>query len=154
MARKIKRRYTVSKSVQKQRDKDRYKSYVRQYKAKAKQLAKKGLTMIDVKLTKREFIFNYQMEKRDHPNNTNIIRDIVDSQAYMFKQSVAAAMRRAIDEAPENSKLATYKNKTLLELRNAGIDLSALNDALKEQHPDWSGSQRSEYISYEVFKSE
>ena len=47
-----------------------------------------------------------------------------------------------------------WKNKTITQLRKGGIDVSEINTLLKDQHPEWTGKERQEYISYEVFGSD
>lgn len=125
-----------------------YANYKKRYKAKKKMLKKKGYEMADDMLTKRE----YKMVReayQDEGVKININQTIVSDQTYEYSQKTA----RRFKATAEKYNLE-WKGKTITELRKGEIDVSAINDILKEEYPDWTGSQRADYISYEVFGSE
>lgn len=125
-----------------------YANYKKRYRAKKKMLKKKGYEMADDMLNKRE----YKMVReayQDEGVKTNINQTIVSDQAYEYNQKTA----RRFKATAEKYNLE-WKDKTITELRKGEIDVSAINDILKEEYPDWTGTQRADYISYEVFGSE
>ena len=125
-----------------------YANYKKRYKAAKKQLNKKGYEMADTMLNKRE----YKMVRQayiDEGRTININQTIVSDQKYEYSQKTA----RRFKATAEKYELE-WKNKTITELRKGEIDVSTINNILKEEFPDWTGSQRQEYISYEVFGSE
>lgn len=125
-----------------------YTNYVKRYKAKRKMLHKKGFEMADTMLTKRE----YQMVKDAYiraGRKTNINQTIVSDQAYEYSQKTARQFKKVAEEYD-----LEWKDKSITELRKGEIDVSGINDMLKEMYPEWTGSDRRDYISYEVFGSE
>ena len=125
-----------------------YANYKKRYKAAEKMLKKKGYEMADTMLNKRE----YKMVRQayiDEGKKTNINQNIVAEQKYEYSQKTA----RRFKATAEKYNLE-WKGKTITELRKGGIDVSEINEILKEEYPDWTGTQRQEYISYEVFGSE
>lgn len=125
-----------------------YENYKKRYKAAKKQLKKKGYEMADTMLTKKE----YKMVRKayvEEGQKININQTIVSDQKYEYSQKTA----RRFKATAEKYNL-DWKDKSITELRKGGVDVSAINDILKEEYPDWTGTQRQEYISYEVFGSE
>lgn len=125
-----------------------YTNYVKRYKAKQRMLRKKGFEMADTMLSKRE----YQMVKDAYirqGRKTNINQTIVSDQAYEYSQKTARQFKKVAEEYD-----LSWKDLSITELRKGEIDVSAINDLLKEKYPDWSGTDRRDYISYEVFGSE
>lgn len=125
-----------------------YANYKKRYKAAKKMLEKKGYEMADTMLNKRE----YKMVRQayiDEGKKTNINQNIVAEQKYEYSQKTA----RRFKATAEKYNLE-WKNKSITELRKGGVDVSEINEILKEEYPDWTGTQRQEYISYEVFGSE
>lgn len=125
-----------------------YANYVKRYKAKQKSLKKRGYEMADTMLNKRE----YEMVKKAYQNDgikININQTIVADQAYEYSQKTARRFKATAEKFD-----LEWKDKSITELRKGGIDVSEINELLKEQYPDWTGSQRQKYISYEVFGSD
>lgn len=125
-----------------------YANYKKRYREAKKMLKKKGYDMADTMLTKRE----YKMVRQayiDEGQTININQTIVADQKYEYSQKTA----RRFKATAEKYNL-DWKNKSITELRKGGVDVSEINDLLKEEYPDWTGKQRQEYISYEVFGSE
>ena len=141
---KTKRKYTLKAKLDKA-----YENYKKRYKAKQKSLKKRGYKMADKKmLTKRE----YKMVRTalvDEGRETNINQTIVSMQAYEYSQKTARQFKKVAEEYD-----LEWKDKTITQLRKGEIDVSSINDMLKEMYPDWTGYQRQEYISYEVFGSD
>ena len=137
------RSYKLKKRLEKA-----YANYKSRYIKKKASLNRRGFEMADTMLTERE----YQMVRQAYVNEgvtININQTIVAEQAYEY--SLATAQR--FKETAEKYNL-DWKNKTITELRKGQIDVSQINNVLKEEHPDWSGVERQKYISYEVFGSE
>lgn len=126
-----------------------YANYVKRYKAKAKMLKRKGYEMASDMMTKREYKRIRDIYTRESGLTININQTIVSDQAYEYSQKTA----RQFKATAEKYKLS-WKNMSITELRKAGIDVSELNEVLKMEHPDWTGNDRQQYISYEVFGSE
>ena len=125
-----------------------YANYKKRYRAAKKQLKRKGYSMADTMLNKRE----YKMVRKAYQEEgvkTNINQTIVSDQKYEYSQKTA----RQFKQTAEKFGL-TWKNKTITQLRKGGIDVSEINNLLKDQHPEWTGKERQEYISYEVFGSD
>lgn len=125
-----------------------YENYIKRYDAKKKSLAKRGYDMADKKLTKRE----YEMVRTAYINDgvtENINQTIVSDQAYEYSQKTARRFKATAEKFD-----LEWKNKSITELRKGGIDVSQINEILKEEYPDWTGTQRQQYISYEVFGSD
>lgn len=125
-----------------------YANYKKRYKAKKKSLQKRGYEMADTMLNKRE----YEMVRKAYQNDgvkININQTIVADQAYEYSQKTARRFKATAEKFD-----LEWKDKSITELRKGGIDVSQINDILKEEYPDWTGSQRQQYISYEVFGSE
>jgi hypothetical protein len=140
---KKKRKYEL-----KQRFEKAYKTYKKMYKDMQKKLRRRGFEMFDTMLTKRE----YRMNRDDlisKGRKTNINQTLVSEQAFAYSQKEA----RRFKETAEKYDLS-WKDTTVTQLRRGAIDVSEINELLKEEHPDWTGSQRADFISYEVFGSE
>ena len=125
-----------------------YANYKKRYKAKKKMLKRKGYEMADKMLNKKEYTM-VREAYQDEGVKTNINQTIVSDQAYEYNQKTA----RRFKATAEKYNLE-WKDKSITELRKGEIDVSAINDILKEEYPDWTGTQRADYISYEVFGSE
>lgn len=137
------RKYVLNKRLDKA-----YENYLKRYKAKQKMLRKKGFEMADTKLNKREYQMVRDAYIREGRKN-NINQTIVSDQAYEYSQKTAKQFKKVAMEYD-----LEWKNKSITQLRKGEIDVSGINNLLKELYPDWSGKQRQEYISYEVFGSE
>lgn len=140
----------MAKRIKGQRIKQRqrsYDNYVKRYKEKQKQLRKKGFEMVDKKLTKKE----YERAKKlmqDSGIKTNINQTLVSEQAYEYSRATARRFRKVAKEYELD-----WEDQSELEIMKGGIDVSAVNDWLKETHPDMTGYDRRNYISHEVFGS-
>ena len=138
-----KRKYKMSKRLDKA-----YENYKKRYKAKKQSLKKRGYEMADTMLTRRE----YEMVRKAMVNEgikTNINQTLVSEQAYEYSQKTARRFKATAEKFD-----LEWKGKSITELRKGGIDVSEINDILKEEFPDWSGTDRQKYISYEVFGSD
>lgn len=85
---KNKRKYTLGKRLDKA-----YENYSKRYDAKQKQLEKRGYSMADTKLNKRE----YNMVRTAYVNDgikKNINQTIVSDQAYEYSQKTARQMKK------------------------------------------------------------
>ena len=138
-----KRKYTL-----KQRLNDAYKNYKKRYRAKEKMLKRKGFEMASDMMTKREYMRIRDIYTRE-VTKTNINQTIVSDQAYEYSQKTARQFKKVAEEYD-----LSWKEMTITELRKGGIDVSEINNKLKEMNPEMTGKQRQEYISYEVFGSE
>lgn len=136
------------KSKKSKRLDNAFKNYKKRYREKKKMLEKKGYTMADTMLNKKEYTM-VRKAYQDEGITININQTIVSDQAYEYSQKTA----RRFKATAEKYNLE-WQDKTITELRKGGIDVSEINELLKEEYPDWTGSQRAGYISYEVFGSE
>lgn len=127
-----------------------YANYKKRYKAKEKMLNKKGYEMASEMMTKREYKRIRKLYMEEQGIKININQTIVSDQAYEYSQKIARQFKKVAEEYNLD-----WKNQTITELRKGvKVDVSALNEALKEEHEDWTGKQRQEYISHEVFGSD
>ena len=138
-----KRKYTLKARLDKA-----YENYKKRYKAKAKMLKKKGYDMASDMMSKREYKRIRDIYQRE-VTTTNINQTIVADQAYEYSQKTARRFKATAKKFDLD-----WKDKSITELRKGEIDVSSINDILKEEYPDWSGYDRQQYISYEVFGSE
>lgn len=129
-----------------------YESYKKLFRKAKKQFAKKGKTMDDDKLmTESEWLTNRQM-LIDAGHKTNINQAIVSAQKYKYSLELARRIKAGAKKVGLD-----YEHKSIYAIRQGEIengDLSAVNEQLKVDHPDWTGYKRSHYIAHEVFGSE
>ena len=125
-----------------------YINYKRRYRAKAKLMEKKGLKMASERLNRS----GYEMARAMAVNDgieININQTIVSRQQYEYTQDVARRFKRV---AAEHS--LEWQDLTITQIRKGAVDVSAINEMLKENYPDMTGKQRAKWISHEVFGSE
>ena len=137
------RKYDMSKRMDKA-----YANYQKRYRQKAKTLSNKGYSMADTMLTKRE----YEMVRKAYVESgvtININQTMVSDQAYEYNQKTARRFKRVAQKYDLD-----WKDLSITELRKGGVNVSEINELLKEEYPDWTGYQRAEYISHEVFGSD
>lgn len=150
MSRRKKRKYTLNKRLDKA-----YETYVKLYRAKAAQMARKGYEMRDEMLNRREYAMNRETYINDGVK-ININRKIVSDQAYEYSLKTARKLRKfATDNESKLNDFLSKKQKEMLklgnaEIRNVPIDelrqgkglasyLATVNDALhdlKEKNPE------------------
>ena len=135
-----------------------YDNYKRRYKAAQKQLKKRGYDMASEMMTKREYERIRDIYRRE-VTTVNINQTIVSDQKYEYSQDTARRFKRTAEEFG-----LEWKDMKITELRKGGIDVSAINNALKEMSdeelekiystlPEGVAHTRQGYISYEVFGS-
>lgn len=125
-----------------------YINYKRRYRAKEKSMKRRGLEMADRMLNRAE----YEMVRAEAVADgitININQTIVSNQQYEYSQDIARQFKRVSEEYD-----LEWKNLTITQIRTGEIDVSGLNDMLKEQFPQMTGKQRAKWISHEVFGSE
>ena len=125
-----------------------YINYKRRYRAKEKSMKRRGLEMADRILNRAE----YEMVRAEAVSEgitININQTIVSNQQYEYSQDIARQFKRVSEEYD-----LEWKNLTITQIRMGEIDVSGLNDMLKEKFPQMTGKQRQQWISYEVFGSE
>ena len=125
-----------------------YINYKRRYRAKEKSMKRRGLEMADRILNRAE----YEMVRAEAVSEgitININQTIVSNQQYEYSQDIARQFKRVSEEYD-----LEWKNLTITQIRTGEIDVSGLNDMLKEKFPEMTGKQRQQWISYEVFGSE
>ena len=137
------RKYNMSKRLDKA-----YANYQKRYRQKEKTLSNKGYSMVSRMLTKREYMYNRQAYI-DEGVTININQTMVSDQAYEYNQKTARRFKRVAQKYDLD-----WKDLSITELRKGGVNVSEINDILKEEYPDWTGYQRAEYISHEVFGSD
>ena len=115
------RKYSMDKRIEKA-----YLNYEKRYEAKKKSLEGRGYMMADKKLTRRE----YEMVRKAYVESgveKNINQTIVSDQAYEYSQKTARQMK-----ATATKFNLDWKDKTITELRKGSIDVSGINNSLKE----------------------
>ena len=103
-----------------------YKKKKKRYEAKQVSLRRRGYRMADKKLTRKE----YDMVRKAYVESgveQNINQTIVSDQAYEYSQKTARQMK----ETAKKFNL-DWKDKTITELRKGEIDVSGINNSLKE----------------------
>ena len=125
-----------------------YINYKRRYRAKEKSMKRRGLEMADRMLNRSDYELARAMMVADGVK-ININQTIVSEQQYEYSQSVARRFKRVSEEYN-----LEWKDKTITQIRMGEIDVSGLNNMLKEQFPEMTGKQRAKWIGHEVFGSE
>ena len=125
-----------------------YINYKRRYRAKEKSMKRRGLEMADRMLNRADYELARAMIVADGVE-ININQTIVSEQQYEYSQDVARRFKRVSEEYN-----LEWKDKTITQIRTGDIDVSAMNDMLKEQFPEMTGKQRAKWIGHEVFGSE
>ena len=125
-----------------------YINYKRRYRAKEKSMKRRGLEMADRMLNRSDYELARAMVVADGVE-ININQTIVSEQQYEYSQSVARRFKRVSQEYG-----LEWQDKTITQIRMGEVDVSGLNDMLKEQFPEMTGKQRAKWIGHEVFGSE
>ena len=115
------RRYNMDKRLRKA-----YENYVKRYEAKEASIKRRGYIMADKKLTEKE----YQMVRAAYQAEgveKNINQTIFADQDYEYSQKAARQMK----ETAKKWNLE-WKGKTITQLRKGEIDVSGINNRLKE----------------------
>ena len=125
-----------------------YINYKRRYRAKEKSMKRRGLEMADRMLNRADYELARAMIVADGVE-ININQTIVSEQQYEYSQDVARRFKRVSQEYG-----LEWQDKTITQIRMGEVDVSGLNDMLKEQFPEMTGKQRAKWIGHEVFGSE
>lgn len=125
-----------------------YINYKRRYRAKEKSMKRRGLEMADRMLNRSDYELARAMAVADGIT-ININQTIVSEQQYKYSQDVARRFKRVSEKYG-----LEWKDKTITQIRTGDIDVSTMNDMLKEQFPEMTGKQRAKWIGHEVFGSE
>ena len=125
-----------------------YINYKRRYRAKEKSMKRRGLEMADRMLNRSDYELARAMAVADGIT-ININQTIVSEQQYEYSQDVARRFKRVSEQYD-----LEWKDKTITQIRNGDVDVSGLNNMLKEQFPEMTGKQRAKWIGHEVFGSE
>lgn len=134
-----------------------YSAYLKAYDAKALQLAKRGYTMYDTRLSYEEYKVTYtalrntrlqEIAAGKRVKATNIMRDLINKQAYQFSRKQAIAQHVAAKELG-------YKTT----LQNLMVGDTKLSDLIKAQadvykKAGYSSSEIALIISQEYFGSD
>lgn len=115
------RKYSMDKRIEKA-----YQNYIKRYDAKKASLERRGYGMADKKLNKRE----YEMVRKAYTESgvdKNINQTIVADQAYEYSQKTARQMKSTAKKFNLD-----WKDKSITELRKGEIDVSGINNSLKE----------------------
>lgn len=133
-----------------------YESYVRRY-TEAK--AKLGDKMYDQNvMTFNEYMANRKTYK-DMGITQNINRQLVTDQSYEYTMTNAMKLKEiageyGFDEIAEANVRDIMKGDIdLSQAQGNRSFLTELNEALKNAHPDWTGSYRASFISHAVYGS-
>ena len=126
-----------------------YANYVKRYKAKEKMLKKKGYKMASKMIKSKKMYKAVREAYIEEGQKININQTIVSDQAYEYNQKTARRFKATAEKYGLD-----WKEKGITELRKGGVDVSAINDLLKEEYPDWTGTDRANFISHEVFGSD
>lgn len=125
-----------------------YKNYVKRYREKEASMQRRGMEMDSEMLSMNDYLWYRQNIIEERGLTININQTIVSEQQYAYGQSVARRLKSTAEKFDLD-----WEDLTITEIRKGDIDLTGINDALKEEHPDWSGRERASYISWEVFGS-
>ena len=139
---------SINNYLSKKQMRNAYANYKKRYRAKAKSMDRRGLKMKDDMLSRHDYELARAMAINDGIT-ININQTIVSRQQYEYSQDIARQFKRVSEEFDLD-----WKNTTITELRMGKVDVSGINNMLKDQHPDWTGYDRQKWISYEVFGSE
>ena len=132
-----------------------YRNYMYRYEVQEQKMLRRGQRMNDemmtfgsYKATRRAYVEDLQSRGK---RVININQSIVSDQQYEFSRLQA----RGIKDIAESYGIESLKDQSILRLRSGqsirNEDLSLINNALREQHPDWTGAQRARFITDNVF---
>lgn len=138
-----------------------YENYKKRYRAKEDMLERKGYSMASRMMSKRMYLAARE-DKIEDGVTTNINQTLVSEQAYEYSQKTAKQFKKVGQEFD-----LKWKNKSIIELRKGGVDVSKLNNYLKDLEeespetyeqlmdrlPDEVKRTRQGYISFYVFGS-
>lgn len=136
-----------------------YKSYVEAYDKKRKQLAKKGLSMADTKLTESEFKFAYKLERQQMVKLVkegkrkvvgNITQNLVSEQAYDKSLSQARSLKFAYKEIGLDVSIQAIRENTV-KAQEASMTLSDVYQGYIDS--GMSSSEAANLISQVYFGS-
>ena len=125
-----------------------YINYKRRYRAIEKSMKRRGLEMADRMLNRSDYELARAMIVADGVE-ININQTIVSEQQYEYSQDVARRFKRVSKEYG-----LEWQDKTITQIRMGEVDVSGLNNMLKDQFPEMTGKQRAKWIGHEVFGSE
>ena len=144
------RRYKNKKTYLNAKKRKEYNRYLRNYRQKRKKLEDKGLTPYDsIEYSYQEYFTLKKSLQED--GYDNIQRNLIQKQLYKYSYETVMAMRKAAREKNRDDIL-----ELSVEQFRTGEDfdldfLSDINEALKEEHPEWTGKGRAKWIRKEWF---
>ena len=139
------RRYKNKKTYLNAKKRKEYNRYLRNYRQKRKKLEDKGLTPYDsIEYSYQEYFTLKKSLQED--GYDNIQRNLIQKQLYKYSYETVMAMRKAAREKNRDDIL-----ELSVEQFRTGEDfdldfLSYINEALKEEHPEWKGKGRSKWL--------
>ena len=144
------RRYKNKRTYLNARKRKEYNKYLRIYREKRKKLEDKGLTPYDqIEYSYQEYFTLKKSLQEDCYDN--IQRTLIQKQLYKYSYETVMAMRKSARENNRNEIL----DLSVGQLRTGDdfdLDfLSDINEALKEEHPEWTGKDRAKWIRREWF---
>lgn len=137
----------AKRNLSKKQQKRAYDNYKKRYRAKKRSLNKRGYDMASEMLNKKDYLRVRALQVSEG-REININQTIVSEQAYEYSHEVAKRFKKVAEEHG-----LVWQEKTYTQIRKGAVDVSALNEELKLIHPDWTGYDRANYISNEVFGS-
>lgn len=134
----------VKRKLSEKQLKRAYANYVKRYKTAKTKLSNKGLEMASEMMSESDYRRTRALYVAEG-TEININQTIVADQKYLYNRETARRFKKTAKEG---------KTYTIQQIRAGAIDVSAINEYLKEIHEDWTGYQRAAYISNEVFGSD
>ena len=143
---------TLTKDLSERRQLKSYQNYVDRYIAKEALMERHGTAMYDP----RPMDFDEWAKMRDtlieEGHEINLNQTIVSRQQYEFTREQGQALKKVGKDLGLN-----IGSENLINLRGGGTirneDLSLVNNKLKELYPNWTGVQRADWISENIYGS-
>lgn len=126
-----------------------YENYVKRYEAKQEMMRRHGYEMASKMIKSKEMYAAVIEAMKEEGRKINLNQTLVADQAYKYSLKTAQRFKATAEKYD-----LSWKDMNIRQLRTGGVDVSEINDLLKEQNPEWTGKQRQQYISYEVFGSD
>lgn len=127
-----------------------YQNYLERYYTQKAKMERRGTYMYDPHVMSFDDYLTARDSLIEEGQEININQTIVSKQQYEFTREQG----RALKDVGEKLGLE-IGSENLMNLRGGGAirneDLSLINEKLKELYPGWTGLQRAEYITDNIF---
>ena len=139
------KKYKSRKTYLYARRRSAFAKYRRAYLKREQMMKKRGLEMYSRILSYNEFVANIRALREE--GYTNATARLLSEQQYKFSYKVSLAIKRTGTELGME-----WAETTLTRIRTGqDVNLSEINEFLREIYPEWNSYQRRDWIREEFF---